>query len=169
LKDEKINHMWSFIFGSRKKRRRDDMIKTLRATPLFEGLSRRELKVMREIVHLRTYQEGEFVFSKGQPGAAMFIITEGQVEIVDYDDAGNRTVLATLGKGTFFGELALLDDSPRSASAVAAKPVKIYSFYRGDFVKLLDSAPRIGTGVYRALAMIIGVRLKVANENFINR
>jgi len=141
----------------------------LSSVPLFEKLSGWELRAIADIVHQRTYEEGEFVFRKGQPGAAMFVVTSGEVNIIDHDKDDKETVIATLGENSFFGELALLDDSPRSASALAVGSTEIYAFFRTDLDRLFATAPQIGMVVYRSLAGIIGTRLKVTNEHLFDK
>lgn len=159
----KSHPLWTAIF----RRGGDDqtraMLDCLGGSPLFAALSRRELRNLATILHHRTYQDGEFVFLKGQPGAAMFLIKTGQINVIDYDKDNRATVIATLNPGDFFGELALLDDSPRSASAMAVEPTEIYAISRTDLEHLLTTSPQIGLRVYRALAVIIGTRLKNAN------
>jgi len=162
--DKEKHPLWTSIFASGNRSEKLDMISFLRGSPLFTGLTKRELKTVASIAHQRTYQEGEFVFRKGQPGAAMFIINSGEVNIVDHNEDASDTIIATLGKGTFFGELALLDDSPRSASVMASTTTEIYAFFRVDLDRLLTAVPQIGLNVYRALAIIIGNRLKNTNE-----
>lgn len=160
----KKNHpLWTAIFRNKDRDQTHEMLDSLGDSPLFASLSRRELRNLAAILHHRTYQEGEFVFLKGQPGAAMFIIKTGMVNIIDYGKDAHETVIATLNPGDFFGELALLDDSPRSASAMAVESTDIYAISRTDLDHLLTTSPRIGLGVYRALAEIIGTRLKNAN------
>ncbi|MBU0483061.1 MAG: cyclic nucleotide-binding domain-containing protein [Proteobacteria bacterium] len=164
----KNNPMWAFLFGQVRSCHPgvpDALVKV----PLFDHLSKRELRIVTGIIHHRTYQEGEFVFQKGQPGAAMFIIDEGEIEIVDPDQDEKCNVIARLGENTFFGELALLDDSPRSATAVAVKLTRIYAFFRADLDDLMNSNPHIGSHVYKSLAMIIGARLKATNEQLFNK
>ncbi len=162
------NPLWSFIFSKSRKRRKD-MAAILGRIPLFDQLSRRELRAISDIVHQRTYEEGEFIFRKGQPGAAMFVLTSGEVNIIDHGQDGTETVIATLGENAFFGELALLDDSPRSASAIATANTEIYAFFRTDLDRLFATAPQSGLLVYRSLAGIIGTRLKVTNEQLSNK
>jgi CRP-like cAMP-binding protein len=145
------------------------MISFLRSVPLFSSLSKRELLTLNSIAHLRTYQKDEFVFRKGQPGAAMFILKSGEISIVDHDPDSSENVIATLDENSFFGELALLDDSPRSASAKATEDSEVYAFFRTDLERLLSSSPQIGVHLYRALAMIIGTRLKSTNEQLLNK
>jgi len=162
--------MWaSFIGQGSRSQKKRNMISFLRNVPLFNSLSKRELLTLNSIAHLRTYQESEFVFRKGQPGAAMFIIKSGKVNIVDPDPDSGENVIATLDENSFFGELALLEDSPRSASAKAAVNSEVYAFFRTDLERLLSSSPQIGLQVYRALALLIGTRLKSTNEQLLNK
>ncbi|OGJ87896.1 MAG: hypothetical protein A2268_00715 [Candidatus Raymondbacteria bacterium RifOxyA12_full_50_37] len=132
--------------------------------PVFKELSRRERKRVAAIIYDRTYEPGEFMFEKEQPGAAMFMIKKGQVKIVAPSKQGSEIELATISDGQFVGELALLDDSPRSASAKAAAPTQALAFFRTDLNKLLDTEPVIASKILRELAIIIGKRLKATNE-----
>lgn len=168
--NQKTATMWTSFFGqSAKSRQRRDTLNFLGSIPLFSSLSRRELKTIRSIIHQRTYLEDEFIFRKGQPGAAMFIVKSGEINIIDHDGDNQTNILATLDDNTFFGELALLDDSPRSASAVAAKSTETFALFRTDLDRLLTAFPQIGLKVYRSLAMIIGNRLKDTNEQLLNK
>ena len=99
----------------------------------------------------------------------MFILKSGEISIVDHDPDSSENVIATLDENSFFGELALLDDSPRSASAKATGNSEVYAFFRTDLERLLSSSPQIGLQVYRALAMIIGTRLKSTNDQLLNK
>jgi len=168
MNTNKNNPLWSFIFSTGRKRRKD-MAGILGSVPLFEKLSGWELRAISDIVHQRTYEEGEFVFRKGQPGAAMFVITAGEVNIIDHGKDNKETVVATLGANSFFGELALLDDSPRSASALATGNTEIFAFFRTDLDRLFATTPQIGLIVYRSLAGIIGTRLKATNEHLFDK
>ncbi|MBF0558402.1 MAG: cyclic nucleotide-binding domain-containing protein [Nitrospirae bacterium] len=72
--------------------------------------------------------------------------------------------IATLSDGEFFGELSLLDESPRSASAIAYKPCKILCFFQADLFDLINHDPRVGVKITIGLARTIGYRLKQTNE-----
>jgi len=78
-----------------------------------------DLKVPSLQKMVKFYLAGEAIFAEGSPGDLMFVILEGEVEILKAAQAGSAKVLSTLGKGEFFGEMALLDDRPRSATAMA--------------------------------------------------
>lgn len=160
---KKNNPLWSNIFQGRNHNSIQEMLEFLGASSLFCSLSKKELRSLATLANQRSYQEGEFVFRKGQPGAAMFIIKSGQVNVIDHAKDNRDIIIATLNPDDFFGELALLDDSPRSASALVTAQAEIYAFSRTDMESLFTSFPQMGMQIYHALAIIIGTRLKAAN------
>jgi len=91
----------------------------------------------------------------------MYIIIGGSVEIV----CGPQSdILAELSEGDFFGELSLLDDSPRSASAITKTPCKILCFFKPELFDLIDRNPKLGSRILFKLAWTISERLKNTNE-----
>src|SRR5690349_18724782 len=109
--------IWSMNFRKRKSPEvsRNDFLKTI---PFFEHLTDKQLKKMAQHLHERRYEENEYLFEVNHPGAALFIVMAGEVAIETSNDS-TRTLLAVIGPGQFLGELALLDETPRSASARA--------------------------------------------------
>ncbi len=110
------------------------------------------------------YQAGEIIFSQGDPGADMFIIHAGQVEIVQQAAGGEPEHLARLEKGDFFGEMSLLEELPRLASARALTPVKLIRIDSGAFDKLLRKDPEIAIRIMRKLSR----RLRQTDEQLRN-
>src|SRR3954466_4793164 len=108
---------WSRTSGEASK------IQFLKSLPFFQDLANWQLKRMTEVVFERTYEENETLFEQGQPGAALFLILDGRVSI-ELDSLNKHTQIAQLEKGAFLGEMALLDESPRSATARALVPTK---------------------------------------------
>lgn len=148
----------------RKKKREEDIFVLLKQVPIFAVLTSKELVEIEKIVHRRKYKKGEFVIRKGDPGLGMYIIVKGSVEIIEEDKVTEQKILATLNDGSFFGDLALLDESPRSASAVTTNDSDIIGFFRPDFLDLLYRKPKLGIKVLLALAKVIGERLRHTNE-----
>lgn len=144
-------------------------IAALASVELFQGLSRRDLKRLVSIAHRRAFAPDEALFEHGQPGAAMFVIKRGRVAVTVPDRSGHDVEVATLLGGAFVGELALLDASPRSAAAVAREPTETLAFFREDLNRLLDTAPRLSSKIYRALALCIGQRLKAMNAQLLEQ
>lgn len=114
----------------------------LRAISLFVDLSPAEVAVVDDLVHERRYLKDEIIFDEGEEGQALYLVMDGEVLICRQGDpAAGR--IAALGPGAFFGELALLDNAPRSAQARAAAACELMVFFREDFVGLLDTHPRV--------------------------
>src|SRR5262245_10997807 len=132
-----------------------DRIEFLRTVPFFNELSNWQLKTVSEIVFERTYEANELIFEEGQPGAALFLILSGRVSVEIYREKFTAN-LAILEKGAFFGEMALLDEAPRSACARAVEPTKALALYRNDLNRLIERDPETACQIYRALARIVG-------------
>jgi len=94
----------------------------------------------------------------------MYIVQEGTVAIYKGSSENEREELAKLANGEFFGELALLDESPRSATAMALEDSKILGLFRPDLLELIDRKPRLGNKLLFNLSLLIGERLKHTNE-----
>lgn len=155
--------LWETLSRWRKSSAETDRIQFLKTVPFFNELSNWQLKKVCDIVFERTYETGELIFEQGQPGAAIFLIMDGQVA-VEISKEGGVTNLAVLEKGAFFGEMALLDESPRSASARSVEGTKTLALYRNDLNRLIHSDPATACHIYRALARIVGDRLRSTNE-----
>ena len=150
------------LFGTIASRPAPDSLEAiLRGIPIFEDLSRRELAAIERILHEREYQTDEIIFRQDEPGMGMYIIALGTVTIVSEPSSMQWS---ELGVGEFFGEIALLDEHPRSASAVAKTPCKIFGFFQPDLFALIDRNPRLGVKIVIRLARMIGARLRRANE-----
>lgn len=135
----------------------------LRAVPLFADLKGSELKRLLRIMHERTYQPGEVIFREGDPGAGMYIIKRGVVSIVIRVAGGEREI-AKLTDRQFFGEMALLEDAPRSASSVAADRTELIGFFEPDLETLLERDAKLGSKVLWNLAKLMATRVRLANE-----
>lgn len=155
--------MWENIFSQKQKKKKKHIIDVLKNIPLFESLKYTQLKFIANIMHVRDYEEGESIFEINQPGAALFIVQEGDVSIFIPENDSEKN-LAELHPGTFFGELALLDQTPRSASAKAKTNCKILALFRKDLDELIDHQPEIASRIYQSLAILIGERLKATNK-----
>jgi len=153
------NSLWGNIFRGRHK---EENIRTILARlPLFEGLSKRELTQIERILHLREFRAGETVFLQGDPGLGMYIVERGVVRIVQEP---GKNMLAELTEGDFFGELALLEEWPRSATAVTETPCRLFCLFQPDLLDLIDRAPQLGVKILLRLVRTIGERLNTTNE-----
>lgn len=154
---------WSNIFRRRDKEE-TDVFEILKNVPIFQNLSRREFHKIEGILHQRTWNADEAIVNESDPGVGMYIIVSGEVQITQTGDDGIEQQLATLTSGDFFGEQALLDESPRTASAIAAEPCRIIGFFRPDLLDLIESNPRLGLKIVMRLSQMISMRLRHTNR-----
>ena len=117
-----------------------------------------------QIIHHRVYESNEFIFSQGDPGIALYIVKEGEVKIVYKDEFDKLHELANLLKGDFFGELAMLNDDVRSASAVAVKESSLAVIFKPDLDEFIEKYPRKGIQILRGISQITAIRLRKLNE-----
>jgi len=140
-----------------------DRIQFLKTVPFFDQLSNRQLKSVSDIIFERTYETNESIFEEGQPGAALFLILDGKIAIEICRET-STTRLAVLDRGAFFGEMALLDETPRSATARALERTRTLALYRNDLNGLVQRDAKTACQSYRSLAGMIGDRLRLTNE-----
>jgi CRP-like cAMP-binding protein len=127
--------------------RRDAKVKLISRVPLFQGCSGRELAQVAAIAKQVELPEGNVLIREGEPGRDFFVLVEGTAEV----RKGRRRV-ATLGKGDFAGEVALLTNTPRTATVRATSPVSALVVTSRGFSTLLDASPQIQRKVLKALA-----------------
>ena len=155
--------LWSTLGRWKRSTSELDRIQFLKTVPFFDRLSNRQLKGVSDIMFERTYDPDEFIFEEGQPGAALFLILHGKVAIEICRET-STTRLAVLETGAFFGEMALLDDTPRSANARALEQTRTLALYRNDLNELVHRDAKTACRIYRSLAGTIGDRLRLTNE-----
>lgn len=136
----------------------------IRNVPIFEQLSKKEIAAVEKLVHTRTYETNETIFSEKDPGGGMYIVMEGNVSIVKNQGGSHEQKLATLEHGDFFGEIALLDESPRTATAVSVGDSKILGFYRTDLYELVERRPKLAVKIIVNLARVVSERLRHSNS-----
>lgn len=125
---------------------------SLAQVALFANLDAESLGELSSVVRRRGFRAGEVIFHRDDPGQVLYVIREGKVKITINSPEGHEVVLAVFGPGDYFGELALLDGQPRSASAVALDDVEAFALQRSDFIKAVMSHPRIAIQVMNVLS-----------------
>jgi len=140
-----------------------ETIKILKSIPIFSELSWLDLRKLETIIHERIYAKDEIVFQEDEPGAGMYIIKSGEIGLTKTED-GQIIKLAELQAGEFFGELALLNEIPRTASARALRHTVLLGFFRPDLMNLLQRDPKLGSKVLLRLAQVISSRLQHTTE-----
>ena len=153
---------WKNVF--KLKRKPTSVEEMLAKIPVFENLKAKELRQVSGIVHRRQYVSGEYVFYQNDPGLGMYVIEQGEVAVVLVAADGTKKELAVLKDGDFFGELSLLDESPRSASVIAQSDANLIGFFRPDLFEIMEKAPGTGLKIVLKVAEMIGERLRNTNQ-----
>jgi signal transduction histidine kinase len=131
--------------------------------PLTSALGE-ELKTLVQAGHAREFKMGAFIFSAGDPGDGLYLVETGTVEITAMVGDNEPSVLAVIGPGDFFGEMAVVDEAPRSASARAQVDTKVWFLSRDEFLVLLDKHPRLAINLIREFSR----RMRALNQKFVN-
>ena len=128
------------------------LAQTLAGIPFFSGLDARSLESVGRGMRARRFRRGEVIFHQGDPGDALFIVMSGAIKIMLPSDTGDEAILATLRPGDVFGELALLDGAPRSATATALEATETLILPRDQFRELLATEPAIRDAILASMA-----------------
>ncbi len=132
---------------------------------MFSELGRREQAEIERILKPLSKKAGEMVFSQGDPGDGLYIVASGSVSIFQQEKDETHLKLTEVRTGAFFGEMALLGDAPRSASAVAAEDAELLLLNRSDLLELAETRPRIGVKIVMQLSQIVAERLRRTNRS----
>ncbi len=130
----------------RLRRTRRETAQALSVVPLFAGLSKRDLNRLAEDTDVVSFAAGTTVVEEGLLGETMFVILSGEARVLQ----GKRR-LGTVRPGDFFGEVALLDGAPRSASVVAETPLEAIRLYRRTLLKMLEAEPQLALKILDAM------------------
>ena len=134
-------------------------LERLRDLSLFSDLTLPELAIVNALLHKRDYLTGEVIFDEGEVGQTLYILLDGEVTICRQGDPDDGQ-LARPGRGEFFGELGLLDDSVRAAQARAVTECRLLVLFRDDFEGLMESHLRIAHKIGRQLLRHLSLRLR---------
>ncbi len=129
-----------------------DKMKFLVKVPLFSGLTDRQLKRLANRFVNREYNAGDYIITQGKGGAGMFTIISGEAEAIIQSIDGQKTVVNTFVPTDFFGEIALLDSGPRTASVVAKKDTECLILSREDFIATMKNDADMGVVIAEELA-----------------
>jgi CRP/FNR family transcriptional regulator len=125
----------------------------LRACGLFGTADEPVIDALISALRIRRFRKGETIFHQGDPGDALFIVATGSVKVVlPSDEGAEPAIVAVLGAGEFFGELAILDGAPHSATIVALEPTETLVLHRDAFLGLIDTQPDLRRALLASLA-----------------
>lgn len=137
---------------------------SLEASKPFRNLSRIELDALRQIAQERSYPSGAEIFKEGDSGDGIYIVKDGAVEISVAMNQNVRRVFAKISPGEIFGEMAVLEFKPRSATAVAAAQTQVYFIPRDELLLTLERSPVLSLELLREISQ----RLREFNKRYID-
>jgi CRP-like cAMP-binding protein len=146
----------------------DELVASLKTIPLFKALTQKDITALLSLIHERSYVAGEYIFYQGDPGLGLYLIREGEVIINRESDNGDKITLAVIRKGDFFGELALIDNDKRSASAIAHTDTKLSVIFKPDLDEYIEKYPKRGIKILQGITEITALRLRTLNEDYFN-
>lgn len=131
---------------------RSELLQLLRRVPLFRNAPDRAIEIAASAVRKRVYEPDTTVFQEGDKGEALYIVASGLVKLSKVDLGGHEKTLAILQAPEFFGEMALLGETTRSATAITLGEVQAYLLFNDDFRKLIAEYPTISMNLNATLA-----------------
>ncbi len=137
-----------------------DEREVLRTVPIFSELSDEDITSLARLALRKRYPKDTVVFFENEEGDFFFTILEGRIKVTILGDDGREVILSMLGPGDFFGEMALLDNETRSATAIAVEESELLSLHRNDFQSVLNDNKSITS----ALIRVLSARLRRANH-----
>lgn len=143
----------------------ENSIAMLAKVSLFKGLKERQLKLLADHLVEQKYPAGSKIIEQGRVGFGLFIIGSGQAEVQFESEEGSTSVVNTLGAYDFFGEIALLDDGPRSASVVATEETTCLILNRIEFISIMMGDAEMGVLIATELAKRIRTLLESVGKN----
>ncbi len=132
----------------------------LRNVSLFSTLKENQIETISRILFVNSFYRNQVIFQEGETGDSLFVVLKGKVRVCLYDEEGREYILDVINKDGFFGELALIDELPRSANAIAMESSELLIIRRPDFLKILLENPTITIEILKVLSR----RLRVADE-----
>jgi signal transduction histidine kinase len=135
----------------------------LRKVYFFRGLSDDEIRMIQEVCHQDSFNPGEVIFEEGSQPDRFYIIAEGSVEVWKNYGMPDGDLLAVHRRGHLFGEMALIDELPRSATVVAKEPTRLFYIGRDDFQSIIRSNSNIAVSILKSVSDMV----RQSNENFV--
>ena len=142
----------------------DDIARIL----FFEDLPWEELKVVAGYMTMRNHPKGEVIFFEGDTGNGILFVVEGSVNIGKEAGDGTIKTVSIITQHGIFGEMALIDGSRRSATAVARSDVTVATLSKEGFEKLIEDHPKLAVWVTRKIARVISLRLRKTSADFVD-
>jgi CRP/FNR family transcriptional regulator, cyclic AMP receptor protein len=140
-------------------------VESLKTLPLFKELNSAELANVTSLFFEKVYSKNSTLFVEGMPGEILYVIKKGSVQITKKMATGAEAVLATLKEGEFLGEMSLIDNRPRTATARVAEESTLLVMTKKAFNMMMEKYPEVALKTLLVFLKIANERLRKANES----
>ena len=130
-------------------------LENLKGIQLLSGLPDNDLRSVQEKIILKGFKKGSVVVQKGQPSSELYFLIDGRLKVIDYSRDGREIGFMFIEKGNHFGELALIDGKPRSASIIAAEACSVAFLSKSDAQWLIYNTPSVSEKLLKQLAHMV--------------
>lgn len=141
-----------------------ETVELLNAIPIFDSLNHADIRALSKYLGACVASPGDTIFSEGAQGDAVYFIAEGNIEIVKTSSADGEAVIARLGRGRSLGEMAIVDDYSRSATARAVKKTVMAVLTKEMFELVLEDHPAVGVKILRGIARQLSLSLRMTSS-----
>ena len=140
-----------------------ELLKFLKSNPLLKDLTKKEIRKIEMITHLREFKDGEVIVQAKEPGLAIYIIKKGSASVTLGSVGENGKILQVLEEGEIFGEMSLFEDQPRSTYVIANGNAEVLGIFKHDFDALITRDIKIGFKLLYNIANLLSSRLRKVN------
>jgi len=138
----------------------EEIIKNLKKNKLFKNLPEDVLKEIAPYINLREFKKGRVIFFEGDIGRYLYLVKKGKIEVYKRNDEGDEVVIASFGPDDFLGEMALLEESTRSATCRAVEDTELMLFSHRAFQDLIEERPKVAARLILEIAKVLSKRLR---------
>ncbi len=136
------------------------IIDSLAEIPLFDDLEPIELRTVARYMHFVEAEEGDLVFEEGEAGDYVCFVANGTLSVIKESKSGEQAKITSLSRGRSIGEMAVIDEFPRSATVIASTKATLLTLNRGNFQLLLDNHPKAGIPILKGIARLLSMNLR---------
>lgn len=136
------------------------LVDSLSNIPLFDRLNGQELGVLAKYVNVIDVNPGEYIFKEGDKGDYVCFVEEGSLDVMKRSSAGGTAIIATLTRGRSIGEMAVIDNFPRSATIRARTKATLLTLTRSGFDLILEQEPTIGVKILKGISRLLSQNLR---------
>ena len=140
----------------------EEILDLLIESKMFSRMRGESLRIASRYFKLSNFSEGDTIFKEGDQGTFMCFVQKGRVSVVKSNWNGDVVVMGSEGPGQNFGEMAVLDGEPRSATCVAETQCEILSLAKTEMEKMLKESPQVGIEILRIIAINLSLRMRMA-------